>query len=73
MIWEFGTEGLFNSTNEELEEGVLSVIIINNVTLSDRGNYTCCARNSEGTQKDTVELIVTGINMNISVHRLCLS
>ena len=60
IMWEFNGESYYERTSEEHKDAVSSKILIKNITLSQRGNYTCCATNGEGTQKATVELIVNG-------------
>ena len=60
IMWEFEDEVYYSRTTKDIEDGRVSVILIENITLSQRGNYTCFATNSEGTQKATVELVVNG-------------
>ena len=70
IVWEFNSEGHYESTTEEIEDGIFSQVLISVVALSQRGNYTCFAKNSEGTQRGVVELIING-NLTSYYKKTC--
>ena len=60
IVWEPTIGGHYQITSEKINDMTWSEVIISNITLSQRGNYTCYAKNSEGADKDTVKFIVNG-------------
>lgn len=50
-----------NARNVRIEDGTShSVLVFDSVELTDFGNYSCIAQNTDGTDKYTTELIVKG-------------
>ena len=56
MIDDQFTDGKYSLTS--LSNGSTLILTINNITLSDDGQYVCVARNVLGSINDTVSLVV---------------
>lgn len=62
LKWMFGSYELIDNSFENTinTKEILSELVLNSITLSERGNYTCYAENSEGSDSAIVELTVQG-------------
>lgn len=60
--WTFSSNEFTDNSFENIisTTEILSKLVLNSITLSQRGNYTCYAENSEGSDSAIVELTVQG-------------